>query len=132
MTAARRRRRKVLLIAGGIGITPLRALFETCPAGPGDLTLLYRASRERRRRVPRTSCDHRAAPRRPPAPRSPAAAPSSGTTRCRAAALAASVPDLREHDVYVCGPDPMAAAAVAALRAAGCRAARSTTKSFEF
>ena len=31
-------------MAGGIGITPLRALFETMPAEPGDLTLLYRAN----------------------------------------------------------------------------------------
>jgi ferredoxin-NADP reductase len=30
----------VLLIAGGIGITPLRALFATCPGGP--VTLVYR------------------------------------------------------------------------------------------
>ena len=36
-------RRKVLLIAGGIGITPLRALLASMPASPGDLTLLYRA-----------------------------------------------------------------------------------------
>ena len=45
MTAGRRSRNKVLLIAGGAGITPLRALFETLPGGPGDLTLLYRASK---------------------------------------------------------------------------------------
>src|SRR5262249_5833124 len=44
VTAALRKRRKVLLIGGGIGITPLRALFETIPARPGDLTLVYRAS----------------------------------------------------------------------------------------
>jgi ferredoxin-NADP reductase len=44
MTAARRTRRDVLLIAGGVGITPMRALFETLPRAPGqDLTLLYRA-----------------------------------------------------------------------------------------
>ncbi|MFF9803117.1 ferric reductase-like transmembrane domain-containing protein, partial [Streptomyces rochei] len=43
MTAARRSRGKVLLLAGGAGITPLRALFETLPGAPGDLTLLYRA-----------------------------------------------------------------------------------------
>ncbi len=36
--------RRVLLIAGGIGITPLRALLEELPAGPGELELLYRAS----------------------------------------------------------------------------------------
>ena len=44
LTAARRRRRDVLLVAGGVGITPLRALFETLPGGPGTITLLYRAS----------------------------------------------------------------------------------------
>ena len=43
LTAHRRTRRKVLLLAGGVGITPMRALFETLPGGPGDLTLLYRA-----------------------------------------------------------------------------------------
>src|SRR5205807_10386166 len=44
MTAAARRNRKVLLVAGGVGITPIRALFETLPAARGDLTLVYRAS----------------------------------------------------------------------------------------
>ncbi len=43
-TATRRRRRKVLLVAGGVGITPLRALFETLPGAPGDITLLYRVN----------------------------------------------------------------------------------------
>src|SRR5207247_6698136 len=39
LTGARRRRRKILLIAGGIGIAPLRALVESLPAAPGDMTL---------------------------------------------------------------------------------------------
>ena len=43
-TAARRPRRKVLLLAGGVGITPLRALFETLPGAPGDITLIYRVA----------------------------------------------------------------------------------------
>ena len=44
MTARRRRRRKVLLIAGGVGITPLRALFESLP--------LHRRPRDDRARRP--------------------------------------------------------------------------------
>ncbi|WP_435796285.1 hypothetical protein [Kitasatospora aureofaciens] len=44
MTAHQRTRRKVLLLAGGVGITPMRALFETLPGGPGDIVLLYRAN----------------------------------------------------------------------------------------
>src|SRR3954451_8447768 len=43
MTAARRNRRNVLLVAGGVGVTPLRALFQALPAERGDLTLVYRA-----------------------------------------------------------------------------------------
>ena len=42
-TAARRTRRRVLLIAAGIGITPLRALVEAMPASrKGEIMLLYR------------------------------------------------------------------------------------------
>jgi predicted ferric reductase len=44
-TADRVTRRRVLLIAGGIGITPLRALLETIPAARGAITIVYRASR---------------------------------------------------------------------------------------
>jgi predicted ferric reductase len=45
-TGAQRTRARVLFIAGGIGITPLRALLEELPAGRGNLTLVYRASHE--------------------------------------------------------------------------------------
>jgi ferredoxin-NADP reductase len=45
-TAARRRRANVLLIAGGIGITPLRALYESLTPTDGVIRLLYRASTE--------------------------------------------------------------------------------------
>jgi predicted ferric reductase len=43
-TASLRRRRKVLLVAGGVGVAPLRALMETLAAGPGEMDLIYRAS----------------------------------------------------------------------------------------
>ena len=36
----------MLLIAGGVGITPMRALFETLDLPGQDLTLIYRAPRE--------------------------------------------------------------------------------------
>ena len=44
MTGAARTRARVLLVAGGIGITPLRALLEELPASRGNLTLIYRVS----------------------------------------------------------------------------------------
>lgn len=43
-TERRRTRPRAALIAGGIGITPLRALLETIPCRPGAVTLLYRAA----------------------------------------------------------------------------------------
>jgi predicted ferric reductase len=43
-TGAKRSHERVLFVAGGIGISPLRALLEDLPAGPGALTLIYRAS----------------------------------------------------------------------------------------
>lgn len=46
LTERRRRRAKVLLIAGGVGITPMRTLFETLDLPGEDLTLIYRAPRE--------------------------------------------------------------------------------------
>lgn len=115
LTAAQRTRRKVLLIAGGVGITPLRALFETLPAGPGELTLLYRASREKDL-VFRTELDQIAQAR--------------GATvhyllgpRGRAAlgpgALAALVPGLRQYDVYLCGPPGLTETVVESLHAVG-------------
>ena len=42
-TAAARRRPRVALIAGGIGITPIRALLEDMPGEPGDIAVVYRA-----------------------------------------------------------------------------------------
>ena len=47
--AARRPAAASLLIAGGVGITPIRALLEDMPGGPEDITVVYRAQRRRRR-----------------------------------------------------------------------------------
>ncbi|GII78625.1 ferric reductase [Sphaerisporangium rufum] len=120
-------RRKVLMIAGGVGITPIRALFETVP---GQVTLLYRASEPagvvfhhelagiaaRRGATLRYLVGSRAAYGDPFTPET----------------LARLVPDLREHTVYVCGPAGMARAAIAALRAAGVPRRRVHHESFEF
>ena len=42
-TTAARRRPRVALIAGGVGITPIRALLEDMPGEPGDIAVVYRA-----------------------------------------------------------------------------------------
>ncbi len=131
VTAAARRRRKVLLIGGGIGITPLRALFETIPAAPGDLTLVYRASHE----ADIVFADElRAIARRRGARLRFAVGRRAelGWDPLSAGALAANIPDLVDHDVYLCGPAGMTTAATEALRAAGVRRRQIHHESFEF
>jgi len=131
VTAAARKRHKVLLIGGGIGITPLRALFETIPADPGDVTLVYRASRdsdivlqEELETVARQRGAHLlfAIGRRS----------ELGYDPLSAEALAANIPDLVDHDVYVCGPTGMTTAAIRALRSAGVHRRQIHHESFEF
>lgn len=108
MTGARRTRRKVVMIAGGIGIAPLRALMEALPANPGELTLVYRA-REPKHVVFREELDALANLRGATVyylvgRRGTAELP---TDPLAARALQRLVPDIRERDVYLCGPVPM-------------------------
>jgi predicted ferric reductase len=117
-TADRRRRRQVLLIAGGAGITPLRALFETMPAAPGELTLLYRANHGAEV-VFRRELDQIAEFRGARVQYLIGLHTRLTEDPLSAPALSSLVPGLRHHDVYVCGPAGMTAAATAGLRGAG-------------
>jgi ferredoxin-NADP reductase/DMSO/TMAO reductase YedYZ heme-binding membrane subunit len=115
MTAARRTRRDVLLIAGGVGITPMRALFETMPTSAGqDLMLLYRA-RDREQLVFREELDALAARRRARVLYLLGDDPSLLTAR----SLDRLVPGLADRDVYLCGPPGMADAVRRSLLQAG-------------
>ncbi|MEW1903513.1 ferric reductase-like transmembrane domain-containing protein [Streptomyces sp. NPDC086147] len=129
LTAHRRTRRKVLLLAGGVGITPLRALFETLPGGPGDVTLLYRAS-DASAVVLREELEAIARERR--AALHFLLGPSDGSFDPLAPrALRNLVPDLAAHDVYLCGPPAMARAATASLIRAGVPASRIHSEDFD-
>jgi ferredoxin-NADP reductase len=115
LTAARRTRNEVLLIAGGVGITPMRALFETLPIGTDhDLTLLYRARGPEhvlfRRELDAIACRRGAHVHY-----------LLGDDRqcLSASSLLARVPRLTQRDVYLCGPPAMADAVRSALRDAG-------------
>ncbi|MFG3280731.1 ferric reductase-like transmembrane domain-containing protein [Streptomyces sp. NPDC048111] len=124
-TADRRTAPKVLLLAGGVGITPLRTLFETLP---GQVTLVYRARRPEDLAL-RGELDATAARRGAPVHYivdEPAASSSPLTAR----ALSSLVPDLASHDVYLCGPPGMTEAAIRALREAGVPARRIHHESF--
>ena len=128
VTSARRRQRNVLLIAGGVGITPVRALFETLPMAPGeDLLLLYRARRPQDLLF-RAELDDLAVRRgarvvyllgEDREPLSPAG-------------LQRLVPDVAARDVFLCGPPPLTEAVRRSLRTAGLPAEQLHEERFAF
>ena len=114
--------RSTLLIAGGIGITPIRALLEDAllDEGTAPTILIYRVSStadavllaELEALAGELGADLRVLAGRtgegdPPIP------------RFDAHSLAAMVPDIAQRDVYVCGPPPMTEAVVSGLRELG-------------
>ncbi|MFR9799303.1 ferric reductase-like transmembrane domain-containing protein [Streptomyces sp. MS06] len=128
LTAQRRSRGKVLLVAGGVGITPMRALFETLPAAAGDLTLLYRAT---------TTQDlalwdelARIADERGARLMYAINGPDGARPDISAERLRDKVPDIGEHDVFLCGPPGFAQSVYEALRGAGVPARRIHHESF--
>ena len=118
-TDAVRRRPRAAYIAGGIGITPIRALLETAPGGEGDLALVYRVADERDA-IFREELDALAGAR---GARVTIVPGDHRDAACRdllsPAHLRALVDDIAERDVYVCGPPAMADGTVASLRELG-------------
>ena len=128
-TAARRKRRKVLLIAAGVGITPIRTLFETLPGGPGDITLLYRVSSPENVLFSdelEAIADNRG--HRLYFLSGPRGGPGDPLSAGR---VAKAIPDVRHHDVYLCGPPAMTEATIRTLRRCGVPRRRIHHESFE-
>lgn len=130
MTERRRRRAGILLIAGGVGITPMRSLFETVQRGDGPLTLLYRASTAEEL-VFRDELEAIAAERDAELIYlvGSSSEPGNAMTPDNLTRL---VPDLIERDVYMCASPRFAAAAQDALLAAGLPRRRLHQEEFAF
>ena len=131
ITPALCRSERVALLAGGVGITAIRALAEAFADGAlHEVVLLYRVNEEREV-VFRTELD--AIARRggldvhyligPP---------GSAADVFARGGLAAVIPDIAGRDVFVCGPAGFTEAAGRALRQAGVPVGRVHTERFQF
>ncbi|HYM57491.1 MAG TPA: ferredoxin reductase family protein, partial [Solirubrobacteraceae bacterium] len=129
-TSAARRRPRVALIAGGVGIAPIRALLEDMPGEAGDIAVVYRAAhaddvilrgelddlaRRRGADLHYVLGDHR----------DPQASALLSPEHLREL-----VPDIAARDVYVCGPPAMTVATGASLRRAGVPSRQIITERF--
>ena len=117
---ARRTGRKLLLIAGGIGVAPLRAMVQSFAYRPGEVEFLYRTrdsgeaalieelerlAQERGFRL------HLISGRRPDGTRRP--------DPLRPEVIQQLVPDVADRDVFLCGPDGLMERARRALLTLG-------------
>jgi len=131
-TAAGRRRPRVALIAGGVGITPIRALLEDMPGDPGDIAVVYRASRADDV-ILRHELDEIAGRRGAEVFYVVGGRNGTGDPGPLSAEhLQRLVPDIASRDVYVCGSPAMTDATCASLRRSGVSRRQIYTERFAF
>ena len=135
MTAERRTHPRMLLMAAGVGITPIRALLEDAPYAPGETVLLYRCADERdivlggeidelaRRRG--VGVHYLVGPRRQDGSWLPA-----GDWTSDRDALLEFVPDVADRDIFLCGPAPWMTAVRRAAIDAGAQRTQLHTEDF--
>jgi ferredoxin-NADP reductase len=130
LTSDRRTGDSVALIGGGIGVSPIRALFEEL-AGRIDVTLVYRASRS----VDLVFADELADLERRTGARirwlvGRRGTPAMPSDPLEAASLRRLIPDIASRDVFICGPIAMMDALERTLRELGVPSWRVHTERF--
>ncbi len=137
LTGTVRKGPKLAMFASGIGITPLRALLAELPYLPGEAVLFHRAGRHAdllfRRELDELAAHRglrihyllgrRSRDRASWLPANYAPVPDEQVLRHL-------VPDIAEHDVYVCGPDAWTEAVLDTARRAGVPADRVHSERF--
>lgn len=132
-TFEQRMRREVLLIGGGVGVTPIRALLEELVGTGADAVVVYRVSDRRdavlmeELRWLAHQCGARLhvviGPSTATGPYGPIMGPRH---------LAALVPGIRHREVYLCGPAGMTKAVLRTLGELGVPASHCHTERFAF
>ncbi len=124
-TEERRTKEKVVLIASGIGIPPIRTLAESMAARPGDITVIYRVRNEADASLLseiQEICRRREFPLHVIA--GPRANKNSwlnddGSNTPDVARLTVMAPHVSEADVYICGPEAWTHSVIKTVRKAG-------------
>jgi ferredoxin-NADP reductase len=125
--------RRVLLIAGGVGITPIRAMFAALPRRMQDdgITLVYRANHARDVVFSR-ELDAIAADRGATLHYLIGSRDELGYDPLAPGSLAQIAPGLHRYEAYVCGPPGMTETVVQSLRALDVPRRRIHHESFDF
>ncbi len=134
-----RTRRQVVLMASGIGISPIRALLEGLPQQPGEVTVIYRARTEAdlalRDEIEAIAGASGARVFYVLGRRIPGRdtwLPETAAGLSDAEALRQLVTDVAESDVYLCGATEWMDAAAAAARECGVPAERIHSERFSW
>ena len=118
-----------MFIGAGVGVTPLRALFESTVAGPGGSAFIYRAGAPDELAL-RAELDEIGA--RQGAPVHYLVGPRQEHPEYLAPAhMLGLVPDVGQRDVYVCGPAGFTETVTSSLRALGVPRRQIHSESFE-
>ena len=126
--------KRVLMIAGGIGITPLRPLAEAMARRGHDVVLLYRATRERdlvfKAELDRLAAEHafRVEYLLTEGPRQV----RQGSAWFQPKTLKGMVPDLKSREVFLCGPPGMNERVAELVEEAGVPPERIHTEVFRY
>jgi predicted ferric reductase len=133
LTGVLRTRRRVLLIGAGIGITPMRALLEAMPGGPGDIALLFRGASSEgvvfQRELEELAARRQAIVHLILGPRVTCCSRHDALSAKRLRTL---VPDIARRDVYLCGPPGVLEATRESLRDAGVPRRRIHIERFDY
>jgi predicted ferric reductase len=131
-TAVLRRRQRVLLLGGGVGVTPLRAIAETLEGNERDVIFAQRASSEHDLLMADELWRMQRQGRLTFLPILGKRGKSAKDDPMHPQQLLWRIPDLHEREVFICGSPGMVAACIRNLRKAGVRRRYIHSELFDF